>query len=73
MPADLDPYTLDPYTDRRPFDMFNPELAGKKSDIEMMEIGMTDLLNTYNKAGYKYDAVMAMYAFACVFSPPMKL
>ena len=58
----LDPYTLDPYTDRRPFDMFNPELAGKKSDIEMMEIGMADLLNTYNKAGYKYDAVMAMYA-----------
>ena len=58
----LDPYTLDPYTARRPFDMFNPELAGKKSDIEMMEIGVTDLLNTYNKAGYKYDAVMAMYA-----------
>lgn len=58
----LDPYSLDPYTDRRPFDMFNPELAGKKSDIEMMEIGVTDLLNTYNKAGYKYDAVMAMYA-----------
>ena len=58
----LDPYTLDPYTDRRPFDMFNPELAGKKSDLEMMEIGVTDLLNNYNKAGYKYDAVMAMYA-----------
>jgi hypothetical protein len=58
----LDPYSLDPYTDRRPFDMFNPELAGKKSDIEMMEIGMTDLLNNYNRAGYKYDAVMAMYA-----------
>ena len=58
----LDPYTLDPYTDRRPFDMFNPELAGKKTDIEMMEIGMTDLLNQYNKGGYKYDAVMAMYA-----------
>lgn len=58
----LDPYSLDPYTDRRPFDMFNPELAGKKSDIEMMEIGVTDLLNNYNKAGYKYDAVMTMYA-----------
>ena len=58
----LDPYSLDPYTNRRPFDMFNPELAGKKSDIEMMEIGVTDLLNNYNKAGYKYDAVMAMYA-----------
>jgi hypothetical protein len=58
----LDPYSLDPYTDRRPFDMFNPELAGKKSDIEIMEIGVTDLLNNYNKGGYKYDAVMAMYA-----------
>ena len=42
--------------------MFNPELAGKKTDIEMMEIGVTELLNDYNKAGYKYDAVMAMYA-----------
>jgi len=58
----LDPYSLDPYTDRKPFDMFNPELAGKRSEIEMMEIGVTDLLNTYNKAGYKYDAVMTMYA-----------
>ncbi len=58
----LDPYTLDPYTDRTSFDMFNPELAGTKSDIEVMEIGVTDLLNYYNKAGYKYDAVMAMYA-----------
>lgn len=58
----LDPYSLDPYTNRKPFDMFNKELAGKKTDIEMMEIGVTDLLNTYNKGGYKYDAVMAMYA-----------
>jgi hypothetical protein len=58
----LDPYSVDPYTDRRPFDMFNPELGGKKSDIEMMEMGVTDLLNSYNKAGYKYDAVMTMYA-----------
>lgn len=58
----LDPYSLDPYTDRKPFDMFNPDMAGKKSDIEMMEIGVADLFNTYNKAGYKYDAVMAMYA-----------
>ena len=58
----LDPYSLDPYTDRRPFDMFNPDLAGKKSDIEIMEIGVANLLNRYNTAGYKYDAVMAMYA-----------
>src|SRR5436190_1483957 len=58
----LDPYSVDPYTNRRPFDMFNPELAGKKSDIEMMDIGDTDLLNNYSKSGYKYDAVMTMYA-----------
>ncbi|MEP7213325.1 MAG: glycosyl hydrolase-related protein [Acidobacteriota bacterium] len=58
----LDPYSLDPYTDKTPFDMFNPELAGKKKDIEVMEIGVTELLNRYNTAGYKYDAVMAMYA-----------
>ena len=58
----LDPYSLDPYTDKTPFDMFNPELAGKKTDLEIMEIGVTELLNRYNTAGYKYDAVMAMYA-----------
>ena len=58
----LDPYTLDPYTARTSFDMFNPTMAGKKTDLEIMEIGVTDLLNQYNKGGYKYDAVMAMYA-----------
>lgn len=58
----LDPFSLDPYTDKTPFDMFNLELAGKKTPLEIMEIGVTELLNRYNKAGYKYDAVMAMYA-----------
>ncbi len=58
----LDPYSLDPYTDKTPFDMFNPELAGKRTDLQIMEIGVTELLNRYNTAGYKYDAVMAMYA-----------
>lgn len=58
----LDPYSLDPYTDKTPFDMFNPELAGKKTPLEIQEIGVTELLNRYNNAGYKYDAVMAMYA-----------
>lgn len=58
----LDPYSLDPYTDKTPFEMFNPTLAGKKTPIEIMEIGITELLNRYNKAGYNYDAVMAMYA-----------
>ena len=58
----LDPFSLDPYTDKTPFDMFNPELAGKKTPLEIQEIGVTELLNRYNKAGYKYDAVLAMYA-----------
>ncbi|MCB1025724.1 MAG: hypothetical protein KDB79_15105, partial [Acidobacteria bacterium] len=58
----LDPYSLDPYTDKTPFDMFNPKLAGTKKPLEVMEIGVTELLNRYNKAGYKFDAVMAMYA-----------
>ena len=58
----LDPYSLDPYTNKTPFEMFNPELAGKKTDLQIMEIGVTELLNRYNKAGYKYDAVMAYYA-----------
>ncbi|MBC7795767.1 MAG: hypothetical protein H7Z37_02715, partial [Pyrinomonadaceae bacterium] len=58
----LDPYSLDPYTNKTPFDMFNPELAGKKTDLEIMEIGMTELLSRYEKAGYKYDAVMVYYA-----------
>jgi len=57
----LDPFTLDPYTDKTPFDMFNPELAGKKTPLEIMETGVTELLNRYTKAGYKYDAVMAMW------------
>ena len=58
----LDPFTLDPYTDKTPFDMFNPELAGKKKPLEVMEIGVTEFLNRFNTAGYKYDAAMAMYA-----------
>ncbi len=58
----LDPYSLDPYTDKTPFDMFNPALAEKKSNIEVMEIGVTEFLSRYNNAGYKYDAAMAMYA-----------
>ena len=42
--------------------MFNKELADKKTPLEIQEIGVTELLNRYNKAGYKYDAVMTYYA-----------
>jgi hypothetical protein len=58
----LDPFSHDPYTARRPFEMFNPDMIGKTTPIQEMEIGMTTLLNRYNEAGYKYDAVMAMYS-----------
>ena len=57
----LDPYSLDPYTNKTPYEMFNPN-AGAKTDLQKMEEGVTELLNRYNSAGYKYDAVMAMYA-----------
>jgi hypothetical protein len=57
----LDPYTLDPYTNKTPYEMFNPK-AGPKTDLQKMEEGVTELLNRYNTAGYKYDAVMVMYA-----------
>lgn len=58
----LDPFSHDPYTDRRPFEMFNPELIGKTTPIQEMELGMTKLLNRYNEGGYKYDAVMVLAA-----------
>lgn len=58
----LDPFSHDPYTDRRPFEMFNPEMAGKITPIQEMELGMTKLLNRYNEGGYKYDAVMVLAA-----------
>jgi len=58
----LDPYSLDPYTAKTPFEMFNKDLAGKRTPLQIMEIGVTALLDRYNKAGYKYDAVMAIYA-----------
>ena len=57
----LDPYSLDPYTSKTPYEMFNPN-AGTKTDLQKMEEGVTELLNRYNGAGYKYDAVMVMYA-----------
>lgn len=58
----LDPFSLDPYTARRPFEMFNPDMIGKTTPLQEMEIGMTNLIDRYNQAGYKYDAVMAMYS-----------
>lgn len=58
----LDPYTLDPYTTKTPFEMFNPKLAGKKTPLQIQEIGITELLNRYNSAGYKYDAAMVIFA-----------
>jgi len=57
----LDPYSLDPYTGKTPYEMFNPK-AGKKTDLQIMEEGVAELQRRYGAAGYKYDAVMAIYA-----------
>jgi glycosyl hydrolase family 38 len=57
----LDPYTLDPYTGKTPYEMFNPH-SGKKTDLEIMEEGVAALQKRYGEAGYAYDAVMALYA-----------
>jgi hypothetical protein len=57
----LDPYSLDPYTGKTPYEMFNPN-AGKKSDLQIMEQGVAELQKRYSEAGYQYDAVMAIYA-----------
>jgi hypothetical protein len=57
----LDPYSLDPYTGKTPYEMFNPK-AGKKTDLQIMEEGVAELQKRYGEAGYQYDAVMAIYA-----------
>lgn len=57
----LDPYSLDPYTGKTPYEMFNPH-SGKKTDLEIMEEGVAALQKRYGDAGYAYDAVMALYA-----------
>ncbi len=57
----LDPYSLDPYTGKTPYEMFNPN-AGKKTDLQIMEEGVAELQKRYVEAGYQYDAVMAIYA-----------
>ena len=57
----LDPYSLDPYTGKTPYEMFNPK-AGKKTDLQIMEEGVAALQKRYGEAGYQYDAVMALYA-----------
>ena len=57
----LDPYSLDPYTGKTPYEMFNPR-AGEKTDLQIMEQGVAELQKRYGEAGYQYDAVMAIYA-----------
>lgn len=57
----LDPYSVDPYTGKTAYEMFNPQ-AGKKTDLEIMEEGVAALQKRYGDAGYAYDAVMALYA-----------
>ena len=57
----LDPYSLDPYTGKTPYEMFNPK-SGKKTDLQIMEEGVAALQKRYGEAGYRYDAVIALYA-----------
>lgn len=57
----LDPFTLDPYTGKTPYEMFNPK-AGRKTPLQVMEEGVAELQQRYREAGYKYDAVMTLYA-----------
>src|SRR6476646_3334513 len=56
----LDPYSLDPYTGKTPYEMFNPKSA-RKTDLQIMEEGVGALQKRYKDAGYGYDAVMALY------------
>ncbi len=57
----LDPFSLDPYTGKTPYEMFNPN-AGEKTPLQIMEEGVAALQKRYAAAGYSYDAVMAMYS-----------
>jgi hypothetical protein len=55
----LDPFTIDPYTGKTEYEMFNPK-SPKKSALQIMEEGVAELQKRYSQAGYKYDAVLAM-------------
>ncbi len=61
----LAPTTPDPYAPTRP--VIPKELQGKPP-LEVMDIGMKKLLEAYEKASYKYDAVLVMYLHD--FVPP---
>ncbi|MBZ5566135.1 MAG: hypothetical protein LAP13_27420, partial [Acidobacteriia bacterium] len=52
------PTTPDPYGNLP--NLLPKELQGKPP-LEVMELGMRRLQETYQKAGYKYDAVLVMY------------
>lgn len=61
----LAPTTPDPYA---PGQLLIPKELQGKPPMQVMEIGMKKLLDTYQKAGYKYDAVLVMYLHD--FVPP---
>lgn len=52
------PTTRDPYP---PHGLITPKELQGKPPLEVMEIGMKKLCDTYQKAGYKYDAALLMY------------
>ena len=59
------PTTPDPYP---PHGSMLPKDLQGKPPLEVMEVGMKKLQETYQKAGYKYDAAMVMYLHD--FVPP---
>ena len=61
----LAPTTPDPYA---PGQLLIPKDLQGKPPMEVMEIGMRKFVDTYEKAGYKYDAVLVMYVHD--FVPP---
>jgi hypothetical protein len=61
----LAPTTPDPYA---PGQLLIPKELQGKPPLQVMELGMKKLLETYQKAGYKYDAVLVMYVHD--FVPP---
>ena len=52
------PTTPDPYP---PHESMLPKDLQGKPPLEVMDLGMKKLRETYEKAGYKYDAVLVMY------------
>ena len=63
------PTTPDPYP---PHESMLPKDLQGKPPLEVMDLGMKKLRETYEKAGYKYDAVLVMYVHDFIASSAEK-